>query len=84
MALVKALTPTQPSGISFFNEVEFYYPLQTSIAEWFPKEPVEPEEPEEPEEPMQPMQPMQPTDYDDNSLRVSKIRDVARPEISLL
>lgn len=30
-----------PSGINFLMEVDFSYPLQTSIAEWYPKEEAE-------------------------------------------
>ncbi|KAJ6635904.1 hypothetical protein Bhyg_14490 [Pseudolycoriella hygida] len=37
-SVLKALTPVKPSGINCILEVDFFYPLQTSIAEWFPKE----------------------------------------------
>ncbi|XP_037043739.1 uncharacterized protein LOC119079738 [Bradysia coprophila] len=46
-SVLKALTPVRPSGINLVLEVDFSYPLQTSIAEWYPKEEAEPKIDEE-------------------------------------
>lgn len=40
MSFAKALASQFPRGVNVVAEVDFYYPLQTKIEEWYPKEPI--------------------------------------------
>lgn len=42
MSFAKALASKYPRGVNVVAEVDFYYPLQTKVAEWYPKDPIHP------------------------------------------
>lgn len=50
MSFTKSLVPRSPSGINMIAEVDIFYPLQTKIADYYPKPPPPPPDEEEGEE----------------------------------